>query len=82
MKRSKLQKLNTAFENIKMEEDENFNEFNVKLNAMFHDVFNLGDPIPEHTIVKKILSSLLERFDAKVVAIEENKNLNTQRLIS
>ena len=57
VKRSKLQKLNTAFENVMMEEDKTF------------DAFTLGDPIPQHRIVKKILRSLSKRFDAKVVTI-------------
>ena len=65
----------TAFETIKMEDDETFDEFNSKLNAIVNDTFTLGEPIPENRIVKKILRSLPEMFDAKVIAIEENKNL-------
>ena len=41
-----------------------------------NNTFTLGEPILENRIVKKILWSLPERFDAKVVAIEENKNMN------
>ena len=76
VKQSKLQKLYTAFETIKMEDDETFDEFNSKLNTIVNDTFSLGEPIPENRIVKKILRSIPEMFDAKVVAIEENKNLN------
>ncbi|XXG59792.1 hypothetical protein AAC387_Pa04g1815 [Persea americana] len=60
-----------------MEDDETFDEFNLKLNAIVNDTFTLEEPIPENRIVKKILRSLPERFDAKVVSIEENKNPNT-----
>ena len=63
-----------------MEDDETFDEFNSKLNAIVNDTFTLGEPIPENRIVKKILRSLPEMFDAKVVAIEENKNLNTLKV--
>ena len=80
VKQSKLQKLYIAFETIKMEDDETFDEFNSKLNAIVNDTFTLGEPVPENRIVKKILRSLPERFDAKVVAIEENKNLNTLKV--
>ena len=55
VKQSKLQKLYTAFETIKMEVDETFDEFNLKLNAIVNDTFTLGEPIPENRIVKKIL---------------------------
>ena len=80
VKQSELQKLNTTFENVKMAEDETFDEFNAKLNAIVNDAFTLGDPILEHGIVKKILRSLPERFDPKVIAIEENRNLNTLKV--
>ena len=54
VKQSKLQKLYTAFETIKMEDDETFDEFNSKLNAIVNDTFTLGEPIPNNRIVKKI----------------------------
>lgn len=54
---------------LRCKKDETFDEFNAKLNAIVNDPFTLADPIPEHRIVKKILRSFQERFDAKVVAI-------------
>ena len=39
--------------------------------------FNLGEPIPNSKVVRKILRSLLERFRAKVTAIEESKDVDT-----
>ena len=38
--------------------------------------FNLEETIPEPKIVRKVLRSLLERFHAKVTAIEESKDIN------
>ena len=61
VKQSKLQKLYTAFETIKMQDDETFDEFNSKLNAIVNDTFTLGEPIPENRVVKKILRSLPEK---------------------
>ena len=46
VKQSKLQKLYTSFETIKMEDDETFDEFNSKLNTIVNDTFTLGEPIP------------------------------------
>ena len=58
-----------------MDDDESFNEFYAKLKDIVNSVFNLGEQIPKPKIVKKILRSLLERFHAKIIAIEESKDL-------
>ena len=63
-----------------MEDDETFNEFNARLNAIVNDTFTLREPIPENRIVEKIMTSIPKRFDGKVVAIEENKTLNTMKV--
>ena len=47
IKDSKLQKLTTSFEEIKMEEDELFNEFYAKLKNIVNFAFNIGKTIPE-----------------------------------
>ena len=73
---SKLQRLTTNFEEIKMEEDESFDEFYAKLKDIVNSAFNLGETILEHKIVRKVLKSLLERFHAKITAIEESKNID------
>ena len=41
---SELQRLTTSFEEIKMEEDESFNEFYTKLKDIVNSAFNLGKP--------------------------------------
>ena len=72
----KLQRLTTSCEEIKMEEDESFNEFYAKLKNIVNSAFNLGKTIPEPKIVRKVLRSLLKRFHAKITAIEESKDIN------
>ena len=72
----KLQRLTTSFEEIKMEEDESFDKFYAKLNDIVNLAFNLGETIPEPKIVKKVLWSLPKRFCAKIMAIEESKDIN------
>ena len=61
VKDSKFQKLTTSFEEIKMEEDESFDEFYAKLKDIVNSAFNLWETIPEPKIVKKVLSSLPEK---------------------
>ena len=76
IKDSKLQRLTTSFEEINMEEDESFDEFYAKLKDIVNPAFNLGETIHESKIVRKVLRSLLERFHAKITAIEESKDID------
>ena len=71
VKDSKLQRLITSFEEIKMEKDELFNEFYAKLKNIVNSAFNLRETIPEPKIVRKVIKSLPKRFHAKITAIEE-----------
>ena len=72
----KLQRLTVNFEDIKMEEDESFDEFYSKLKDIVNLTFNLGETIPEPKIVKKVFRSLPERFHPKITAIEESKDID------
>ena len=76
VKDSKLQRLTTSFEEIKIKEYESFNEFYAMLKDIVNSAFNLGETIPEPKIVRKVLRSLLERFHAKIIAIEESKDID------
>ena len=71
VKDSKLQRLTTSFEEIKMEEDESFDVFYAKLKDIVNSAFNLGETILELKIVRKVFRSLPERFHAKITTIEE-----------
>ena len=76
VKDSKLQRLTTNFEEIKMKDDESFDEFYAKLKDIVNLAFNLGETIPEPKIVRKVLRSLPERFHAKITVIEESKDID------
>ena len=69
VKDSKFQRLTTSFEEIKMEEDESFDEFYTKLKDIVNLAFNFGETILEPKIVRKVFRSLPERFHAKIIAI-------------
>ena len=73
---SRIQRLTTSFEEIKMEEDESFDEFYAKLKDIVNSAFNLGETIPKPKIIRKVLRSLPERFHAKITAIEESKDID------
>ena len=76
LKDSKFQRLTTNFEEIKIEEDESFDEFYAKIKDIVNSAFNLGESIPEPKIVRKVLKSLHKRFHAKITAIEESKDID------
>ena len=46
VKDSKLQRLTTSFEEIRMDDDDAFNEFYAKLKNIVNSIFNLGEKIP------------------------------------
>ena len=81
VKDSKFQRLTISFEEIKMEEDESFDEFYTKLNDIINSTFNLGETILKTKVVRKVLRSLPERFHAKITAIEESKDIDKIPLI-
>ena len=81
VKDSKLQRLTISFEEIKIEEDESFDEFYAKLKDIVNSAFNLRETIPEPKIVRKMLKSLSERFHAKITAIKESKDIDKIPLI-
>ena len=59
-----------------MKQDDNFDEFHDKLNAIVNLIFNLGERIPKPRIMRKVMRSLFERFHPKVTNIKENKDFN------
>ena len=76
VKDSKLQRLTTSFKEIKMEEDDSFDEFYAKLKDIVNLAFNLKETIPESKIVRKVLRSLPERFHTEIMVIEESKDID------
>ena len=77
---SKLLRLVTSFETLRMQDNETFDDFYVKLSDIDNSSFNLGEVIPENRFIRKILRSLPERFHYKVVAVEETKDLDTLKV--
>ena len=53
-----------------------FDKFYAKLKDIVNSAFNLGETIPKPQIVRKVLKSLLERFHAKIMTIEESKDID------
>ena len=67
IKDSKLQRLIASFEEIRMEENEIFDEFYAKLKNIVNLTFNLGEKIHGPKVVRKINRKILH---AKITIIE------------
>ena len=79
IKVSKLQMFTTKFKNIMTRENKKFSFFYSKLSDIVNSSFNLGEPIPNSKVVRKILGSLLERFRPKFTAIKESEDIDSMR---
>ena len=77
VKINKLQQLTTKFENIRMSDDESFDEFYAKLNDIVNFAYNLGEIYDQPKTVRKILKSLIKDFKPKVTAIIESKDVDS-----
>jgi hypothetical protein len=60
----------SKFEEIKMQEDETFDEFYSKLSIIRNSTINLGKKVSDAKTLRKILRSLPKRFHPKVTALE------------
>ena len=76
VKDSKLQRLTTRFEEIKIEEDKLFDEFYAKLKDIVNSAFNLRETILKPKVVRNVLRSLPKRIYAKITTIEESKDID------
>ncbi|KAK1563534.1 hypothetical protein Q3G72_028847 [Acer saccharum] len=79
VKDSKLQVLQTQFETLRMEENECFNDFEIRLMDIVNQSHQLGDPYSDRRIKQKIMRSLPERFESKVTALEENSDFKDMK---
>jgi hypothetical protein len=80
VKSTKLQMLISKFEEIKMLEDETFNEFYTKISDLRNSIVSLEKKVSDAKPIKKILRSLPERFRIKVTTIEESKDLDDMKI--
>ncbi|KAK0576898.1 hypothetical protein LWI29_025040 [Acer saccharum] len=65
---------------LMMEENECFNDFEIKLMDIVNQSHQLGDPYSYRRIKQKIMRSLPERFVSKVTILEENSTYKNMEL--
>ncbi|KAI9169193.1 hypothetical protein LWI28_008758 [Acer negundo] len=59
---------------LRMEENECFNDFEIKLMDIVNQSYQLCDPYSDRRIKQKIMRSFPERFESKVTVLEENND--------
>ena len=74
VRESRLELLTTKFDNLRMNKEETFNEFNRKICEIANELFVLREKILEERLVKKELRSLAPRFAYKATTIREAKD--------
>jgi predicted aconitase len=62
-----------------MFEEETFEEFYSKMSDLRNSLVSLGKPVSDVKLIRKILTSLHERFRIKVTTIEESKDLEEMK---
>lgn len=77
VKRAKLQTFIIQYETLKVHNDESIASYFLRIGEIVNYKKNLGEEINEVTLVEKVLRSLSAKFESKVFAIEEKKDLQT-----
>jgi hypothetical protein len=70
----------SKFEEIKMSEDNTFNEFYTRISDLRNSMVSLGKKVSDAKLIKKILRSLPELFRIKVTTIKERKDLDDMKI--
>lgn len=77
VKKAKVQTLRTKFESMCMKENEQLDEFYLRLNGLVTNIRALGEEMKETYVVKKLLRAMPSKFLQIVSTLEQFGNLET-----
>ena len=77
VRNTKMRLLTTKFEIFQMQKDETILSYYEKLTILVNEAQGLGEPFSNARLVSKMLRSLPERFNVKISAIEEARDINS-----
>ena len=77
VKQVRIQTLKRDFENLKMKDDEKVVDYCVRVQTCVNKMKTLGEEIENEVVVKKVLRSLLSKWNSVAIIIEESKDLAT-----
>ncbi|XP_052883434.1 uncharacterized protein LOC128292614 [Gossypium arboreum] len=76
-RQQQLLNLRRDFENLKMKEEETVKQYSDRIMAVVNSIRLLGEQFNEAKIVEKVLSTLPERYKAKISSLEDSRDLAT-----
>jgi len=72
IKEAKLQAFREKFEWLKMNEEEKIVDYLLRVHEIVNAIYGLGDStLDELVVVKKVLRSLIAKYDSKISVVEE-----------
>ncbi|XP_040937993.1 uncharacterized protein [Gossypium hirsutum] len=74
-RQQQLLNLRRDFENLKMKEEETVKQYSDRIMAVVNSIRLLGEQFDEVRIVEKVLSTLPERYEAKISSLEDSRDL-------
>ncbi|KAG8482698.1 hypothetical protein CXB51_024274 [Gossypium anomalum] len=76
-RQQQLLNLRREFENLKMKEEETVKKYSDRIMAVVNSIRLLGEQFDEARMVEKVLSTLPERYEAKISSLEDSRDLAT-----
>ncbi|KAG8472383.1 hypothetical protein CXB51_035319 [Gossypium anomalum] len=76
-RQQQLLNLRRDFENLKMKEEETVKKYSNRIMAVVNSIRLLGEQFDEARIVEKVLSTLPERYEAKISSLEDSRDLTS-----
>lgn len=77
VKQVRLQTFKREFENLRMQEYKAIGDYYVRVKAIIDQMETLGEEVKPKVVVKKVLRTLLRKWDHIAIIIEESKDLST-----
>ncbi|XP_017635675.1 uncharacterized protein LOC108477668 [Gossypium arboreum] len=76
-RQQQLLNLRRDFKNLKMKEEETVKKYSDRIMAIVNSIRLLGKQFDEARIVEKVLSTLPERYEAKISSLEDSRDLTS-----
>ncbi|XP_012468674.1 uncharacterized protein LOC105786727 [Gossypium raimondii] len=76
-RQQQLLNLRRDFENMKMKEEEIVKQYSDRIMVVVNNIRPLGEQFSEARIVEKVISTLPERYEAKISSFEDSRDLTT-----
>ncbi|CAM8905334.1 unnamed protein product [Rhodiola kirilowii] len=70
----------SKFKNLRMQVDETITDFKERVLDISNELFALGEPMTEETLVRKVQRSLTKWYAMKALAVKEAHDVKTMRL--